>query len=50
MREERTVSALQRVLGLAMIVAGISIAAVQLAKGGAPARLGQASLAVAQAA
>ncbi len=50
MREERTVSAPQRVLGLAMIVAGISIAAVQLAKGGAPARLGQASLAVAQAA
>ena len=50
MREERTVSALQRVFGLAMIVAGISTAAVQLAKGGAPARLGQASLAIAQAA
>ncbi len=50
MREERTVSALQRVLGLAMIVAGISTTAVQLAKGGAPARLGQASLAIAQAA
>src|ERR1700741_4492421 len=48
MREERTVSALQRVLGLAMIVAGISSAAVELAKGGAPARPGQAGLATAQ--
>src|SRR5467141_4045706 len=43
MRNERTVSALRRVLGLAMIVAGIGSAAVQLAKGGIPARLGQAS-------
>ena len=50
MREERTVSALQRILGLAMVAAGISSAAVQLAKGGAPARAGQASLATAQAA
>ena len=50
MREERTVSALHTILGLAMIVAGISSAAVQLAKGGAPARPGQASLAAAQAA
>jgi len=43
MRNERTVSALRRVLGLAMIVAGVGSAAVQLAKGGIPARLGQAS-------
>src|SRR5882762_11431073 len=50
MREERTVSALERVLALAIIVAGISSAAVQLAKGGAPGRPGQASLATAQAA
>jgi HEAT repeat protein len=50
MREERIVSALQRALGLAMIVAGISMAAVQLAKGNAPARAGQAGVATAQAA
>jgi len=50
MRDERTVSALERVLALAMIVAGISSAAAQLAKGGAPGRPGQASLATAQAA
>jgi len=50
MREERTVSALRRVLGLAMIVAGIGIAAAQLAKGGAPTRPEQASTAPAQAA
>jgi len=37
MREERILSALRRLLGLAMIVAGISIAAVQLASGGSPA-------------
>ena len=43
MRNERTVSALRRVLGLATIVAGISSAAVQLAKGGIPARSGQVS-------
>ncbi len=34
MREERTVSALRRALGLVMILAGISLAAIQLAKGG----------------
>jgi len=50
MREERIVSTLQRALGLAMIVAGISMAAVQLAKGNAPARAGQAGVATAQAA
>ncbi|HEV1996134.1 MAG TPA: HEAT repeat domain-containing protein [Candidatus Acidoferrum sp.] len=49
MREERTDSALRRVFGLAMIVAGIGGAAVQLAKGGAPARLEQTSPAAAQA-
>jgi len=49
MREERILSALRKVLGFAMIVAGISIAAAQLAKGGAPARLGQAGPASAQA-
>jgi hypothetical protein len=43
MREERPLSSLRRLLGLAMIVAGISITMVQLAKGGAPARLRQAS-------
>jgi hypothetical protein len=50
MRQERTVSALRRVLGLAMIVAGICSAVVQLAKGGAPARSRQAAAATAQAA
>jgi len=50
MREERSVSALRRVLGLAMIVAGISLAAVQLAKGGAPNCSGQASPITAQTA
>ncbi len=50
MREERIVLALRRVLGLAMILAGICIAAAQLAKGGAPARSGQASAPTAQAA
>lgn len=49
MREERTVLMLRRALGLVMIVAGISSAAVQLAKGGAPARLEQTSPAAAQA-
>jgi hypothetical protein len=49
MRNERTISALRRVLGLAMIVAGIGSAAVQLAKGGIPARSGQTSPAAAQA-
>src|SRR5260370_9181253 len=50
MRNERTISAVRKVLGLAMIVAGIGSAAVQLARGGAPARPGQASPAAAQAA
>src|SRR5437016_11939492 len=48
MREERTVSAVRRLVGLAMIVAGISIAVVQLAKGGALAPSEQASPATAQ--
>src|SRR5205809_619699 len=48
MREERIVSALQKALGFAMIVAGISTAAVQLAKGNAPARDGQAGTATMQ--
>jgi len=50
MQEERTVSALRRILGLAMIVAGIGIAAAQLAKGGATTRPERASMAAAQAA
>ena len=49
MREERILSTLRKALGFAMIVAGISIAAVQLANGGAPTRLGQASPAGVQA-
>jgi HEAT repeat protein len=49
MREERVVSALRRVLGLGMILAGISTAAVQLVNGGALAQSGQAGLAPAQA-
>jgi len=50
MREERIVSALRRILGLAMILAGIGSAAIQLAKGGAPARSVHASADVLQAA
>jgi len=49
MREERIVSKLRKVIGFAMIVAGISIAAVQLAKGGAPTHAGQAGAAPVQA-
>jgi HEAT repeat protein len=49
MRNEWTISALRKVLGLTMIVAGICSAAVQLARGGAPARPGQSSPATAQA-
>jgi HEAT repeat protein len=49
MREERMSLALRKTLGLAMIVAGISMAAVQLAKGSAPARSGQANPASVQA-
>ena len=48
MREERIVS-LRKALGLAMIVAGISIAAVQLAKGNSPAQTGQAGAATIEA-
>ena len=48
MREKPAVSALERVLGFAMIVAGISCAAVQLANGGAPGRPVEASTANAQ--
>jgi len=48
MPEERIVS-LRKALGLAMIVAGISIAAVQLAKGNFPAPTGQAGAAAMQA-
>src|SRR5260370_8744159 len=50
MREERTIATLRRVLGLAMILAGISSAAVQLANGGAPPRSRQTSPAAVQAA
>jgi len=49
MREERMLLAVRKTLGLAMIVAGISIAAVQIAKCGAPLRLGQANPASVQA-
>jgi len=48
MPEERIVS-LRKALGLAMIVAGISIAAVQLAKGSSPAQTGQAGAATIEA-
>jgi len=50
MREERTATALRKIFGLAMVIAGISCAAVQLANGGAPARSAQESQATAQAA
>jgi len=50
MREELKITAQRRILGLAMIVAGISCAAVQLAKGGVLAESGQASPSVPQAA
>jgi HEAT repeat protein len=49
MRKEQTVSMLRKIVGLLLIAAGISCAAVQLANGGAPARSGQASPAGAQA-
>jgi HEAT repeat protein len=48
MREERIVLTLRRVLGLGMILAGIGLAAVQLANGGTPGGSGQASPASAQ--
>jgi len=50
MREERAISTLQRILGLAMILAGIYCAAVQLAKGDAPPEPAQTIRAAAQAA
>ena len=50
MRDERTVSALRRVLGLTLIVAGIGSAAVQLAKGGSTAPLAQTGTGAALAA
>jgi HEAT repeat protein len=50
MRNERTISALRKVLGFAMIVAGIGSALVQLARGGAPARPGQATSTASQSA
>ena len=49
MREGRTISALQRILGLAMILAGVYCAAVQLAKGAAPPESAQTSRAATQA-
>jgi HEAT repeat protein len=49
MREEPTITALRKMFGLAMIVAGFSCATVQLAGGGTPARAGQASPVAAQA-
>jgi HEAT repeat protein len=45
MREKHAIPTLQKVIGFAMIVAGISCAAVQLAKGGARAPLAQSSAA-----
>src|SRR6266478_868699 len=49
MRDERNVT-VRRILGLLLILGGISSAAVQLANGGAPPRPGQASPVAAQAA
>ncbi|HUC54676.1 MAG TPA: HEAT repeat domain-containing protein [Candidatus Cybelea sp.] len=49
MREERTITALRKIIGLALITAGITCAAVQLANGGAQARSVEASPASAQA-
>ena len=49
MREDRIVSAARRVIGLALIIAGISMITVQLARGGAPTHSGQASTVVAPA-
>ena len=50
MRTEEILATLRKVLGLAMVLAGISSAAVQLANGAAPPRPGQASPVAAQAA
>ncbi len=49
MREERAISTLQSILGLAMILAGVYCAAVQLAKGAAPPESAQTSRAATQA-
>ena len=49
MREQKDLLVLQRMLGLAMIAAGICGIAVQLARGATPARSGQKSPAIAQA-
>jgi hypothetical protein len=48
MREERTIATLRKIFGLAMIVAGTSCVAVQLARGGATAQPRQASSTTAQ--
>jgi HEAT repeat protein len=48
MQEKHAIPALQRALGLAMIVAGISSAGVQLAKGGARAPLAQSGAILSQ--
>ncbi len=50
MRKEEILAMLSKVLGLAMILAGICSAAVQLANGGAPPRPWQANTVAAQAA
>src|SRR4029077_1269328 len=50
MPEQKTLSILQRLLGLAMIAAGICGVAVEFAKGETLSRLGQASPSSAQAA
>src|SRR5260370_24935593 len=50
MRKEEILAMLRNVLGLAMILAGISRAEVQLANGGAPPRPWQANPVAAQAA
>jgi HEAT repeat protein len=49
MRKEQTVSIPRKIVGLLLIAAGISCAAVQLANGDAPARPGQSSAPIAQA-
>src|SRR5260370_7788428 len=49
MQEERSVSALRKTLRLPIILAALGSCSGQLAKGGAPARSGQASSAAAQA-
>jgi HEAT repeat protein len=48
MREEPTISALRRAIGIVMIVAGITSAAVQLASGRSAAPRGQAGTTIAQ--